>query len=393
MLGRARSKPARRPAVNGPLKLGFAGMRIHHFYPQTNNIGDHFVQRGIESMVHAAIPQATFQLFSINSRGRDNDNYGLTRRAIERANLEADLIIVGGSNLYEGSFRWRWGVHLEPDALQHLRVPLFIVGVGSGSDFTSNLHRPSSRALKEIKLLNKHAAFSGARDVITLDWLHQIGVSKAKLTGDPATFIFNRSPRPYYNGLEDNILITVPPRRFWTSKRQFWNVRVRGRAMFRALATLARTLLEQGHKVKVACNDPMDLPMAESFDGWLPAPVVCPQTPEDYFRLLSTCRVVVSGRLHTAVVAFSLGIPFLLMDVDQRTHGFIKTYELDDWAVVPSMSGIELDLKQKTDKLLGEDVTRIWEPLIEKRNQMYARSMDLLHQALEPISRKNHDQE
>ncbi|HEY3041128.1 MAG TPA: polysaccharide pyruvyl transferase family protein [Pyrinomonadaceae bacterium] len=364
-------------------------MRIHHFYPRTNNIGDHFVQRGIESMVRATVPEATFQLFNVNSRGREKDDYGLTRCAVDRANQGADLVIVGGSNLYEGNYSWRWGVHLEPEALEHLRVPLFLIGIGSGSNFASQLHQPSSRAEKEIKLLNKYAAFSGARDVITLDWLRQLGISKAKLTGDPATFIFNRAQRPNHNDSEDNILITVPPLRFWTSKRQFWSVHMRGRAMFRALVTLARTLLEQGHKVKIACNDPMDLPMAGSlFDGWLPGPVVCPQTPEEYFRLLSSCRAVVTGRLHTACVAFSLGIPFLLMNVDQRTHGFIKTYQLDDWAVVPSRYGIESHLNRRTDKLLGHEVTRSWEPLIEKRNQMYARSMDLLHEALEPISRK-----
>ena len=78
--------------------------------------------------------------------------------------------------------------------------------------------------------------------------------------------------------------------------------------MFRGLVAVVRTLLEEGHKVVVACNDPIDLPIAESlFEGWLPGVVVCPETPGEYFQLLSTSRAVVSGRLHTAVVAFSLG--------------------------------------------------------------------------------------
>ena len=99
-------------------------MRIHHFYPRTNNIGDHFVQRGIEQMIRRIRSDATFELFDVNSRGQDNNDYGLTRTSIERANREADLIVVGGSNLYEGNYRWRWGVHLEPEALEKLRVPV-----------------------------------------------------------------------------------------------------------------------------------------------------------------------------------------------------------------------------------------------------------------------------
>jgi polysaccharide pyruvyl transferase WcaK-like protein len=362
-------------------------MRIHHFYPRTNNIGDHFVQRGIELMVRRINPEATFELFNINSRGGEKIDYGLTQRAVERANREADLIIVGGSNLYEGSYRWRWGIHLEVGALENLRVPLFLLGVGSGSNLASPLHNPSSRAKSEIKLLNDYAAFSGARDVITFDWLQQLGISKAKLTGDPATFIFNRPQRSNDDGHDGHILITVPPRRFWASKLQFWNVRVLGRAMFRALAAVTRTLLEEGHKVVVACNDPMDLPVAESlFEGWLPGGVVCPETPEEYFRLLSNSRAVVAGRLHTAVVAFSLGIPFLVMDVDQRTHGFVKTYQLEGWSVVPSLSGIETRLREVTDKLLSGEDSQSWNSFIEKRDNMHARAMNLLEEALRSIS-------
>jgi polysaccharide pyruvyl transferase len=170
-------------------------MRIHHFYPRTNNLGDHFVQRGIERMVRRIRPEATFELLNVNSRGEDKVEYGLTQSAFERANREADLIVVGGSNLYEGSYRWRWGVHLEVEALENLRVPLFLLGIGSGSNSTSPLHRPSTRAKSQIKLLNDYATLSGARDVITFDWLQQLGISKAKLTGDPATFIFNYPPR------------------------------------------------------------------------------------------------------------------------------------------------------------------------------------------------------
>lgn len=334
-------------------------------------------------MIRKIVPDAAFEFFNVNSRGDDKAEYGLTQSAVERANREADLIVIGGSNLYEGSYRWRWGVYLETDALENLRVPLFLLGIGSGSNFTSPLHRPSSRAKREIELLNNYAAFSGVRDVITFEWLRQLGLSKVKLMGDPATFIFNQPPQ---NNLDGHIMITMPPRRYWTSKHRFWSVRLRGRAMFRALAALARTLLEDGHKVVVVCNDPMDMRIAESlFEGWLPGGVVCPDTTEEYFQLLSASRAVVSGRLHTVAVAFSLGIPFLLLDVDQRTHGFIKTYQLERWSVIPSGVGIETRLREHTGELLIGD-SQSWSFCIEQRDQMYTRAMDLLREALKRVS-------
>jgi polysaccharide pyruvyl transferase WcaK-like protein len=366
-------------------QLKSLSMRIHHFYPRTPNIGDHFVQRGIERMVRRIVPDATFQLLNVNSRGEDKTDYGLTRSAIERANREASLIIVGGSNLYEGSYRWRWGVHLDIDALKNLQVPLFLVGIGTGSAFVSPLHKPSTRAKREIKLLNDYATFSGARDVLTFEWLHQLGISKAKLMGDPATFIFNQSlQRHNQNG---HILITMPPRRFWTSKHQFWSVHLRGRAMFNGLAALAQKLRGKGYQVVVACNDPVDLPLAQRlFERWLPGQVVCPETPEEYYLLLSTSRAVVAGRLHTAVVAFSLGIPFILMDLDQRTHGFVQTYQLEPWTVIPAWRSFEARLKEQTDSLLSDEASESWEFFIEKRDHMYAHAMNQLGDALTSIS-------
>jgi len=356
-------------------------MRIHHFYPRTPNIGDHFVQRGIEVMVRSIVPDASFQLLDINSRGEDKIDYGLTQSAIERANREAALIIIGGSNLYEGSYRWPWGVHLEIDALKKLQVPVFLLGVGTGSAFVSPLHKPSTRAKREIKLLNDYATISGARDVVTFEWMQQLGISKAKLMGDPATFIFNRPLQR--NNQDGHILITMPARRFWTSKHQFWNVHVRGRSMFNGMVALTQRLREQGNEVVLACNDPLDLPLAQTlFERWLPGQVVCPETPEEYFALLSTSRAVVAGRLHTAVVAFSLGIPFILMDLDQRTHGFVQTYQLEPWTVIPAWRSFEARLHEQTDALLSEDTSESWEFFIEKRNQMYTYAMHQLGDAL-----------
>lgn len=355
-------------------------MRIHHFYPRTNNIGDHFVQRGIAAMVRRVRPDAVIELFDVNSRGRNQVEYGLTQRAIERANREADLIIVGGSNLYEGSYRWHWGVHLEADALESLRVPLVLLGIGSGSGFGAPLHAATKQAKAQIKLLNEHAKLSGARDVITLDWLHKLGIEKAKLTGDPAAFIFER---PLQVNSAGPVLIAMPPRRFWRSLHQFRKVRRHGRAMFTALVSAAETLIEAGDEIVVACNDPLDLPLANSLFEGRRQNIVCPKTPEDYFRLVSTSRAVVSGRLHTAVLAFSLGVPFVLMNVDQRTEGFLKTYELENWSITPSRDQFELVLRERLTRLLREDNAADWDRFIHLRDETSARAMSLLKTALE----------
>jgi len=356
-------------------------MRVHHFYPKTRNVGDHFVQRGIERMIRELVPDATFDLFNVNSRGADATGYGLTRETIERANHGADLVVVGGSNLYEGSLRWTWGVHTEAGALERLRVPLFLLGLGTGSDFLSRTHRPSRRAREEIRLFNERADFSGVRDTLTLEWLRGLGVSKAELTGDPATFIFNRPARAADVG--EHVLVVTPPLRFWSGgSRLFGRARKRGRELFRAQVSLAHALVESGLKVVVACNDPADLPLArglfgERFGGG----VVCTQSPEEYFRLISDSRAVVTGRLHTAVAAFSLGVPFLLIDADKRSHGFVETYGLGGWALEPSRD-FDARLAERAERLLSDDARDEWESLVRKRDLMRVRAMELLRAAL-----------
>lgn len=366
-------------------------MRVHHFFPRTHNIGDHFVQTGINFMIRRLVRDVSFELFDVNSRGQDKSDYGLTHAAIERANRDADLVIVGGSNLYEGSVGWPWGVHLDPGALKNLRVPLFLLGIGTGSSFSSPLHKPSTRALNEIKALNDHAALSGARDVTTLDWLHGLGVSKAKLMGDPATFIFNQTHQPVSR--TGHVLVTIPPRRVWSSKRQFWKVRTQGRPIFSALVALTRKLLDQGEPCRVVCNDPIDMPVArELFDGWLPDPIAYPKTTEEYFGLLKNSRAVISGRLHTAVAAFSMGIPFLLIDIDGRTGGFLKTYQLEPgsrehggFSLAASDAAVAGRLDDAAIRLLRGDDAQAWQAAIEKRDQMYAVAMNLLESALKSV--------
>lgn len=358
-------------------------MRVQHFFPQTRNVGDHFVQRGIERMIREIVPDASFQLFDVNQRG-DGKDYGLTRASVARANREADLVVVGGSNLYEGSLRWRWGVHLEMEALADLRVPLFLLGIGTGSAFLSPTHRPSRRARAEIKLLNERAALSGARDVLTLRWLRALGVSQAKLTGDPATFVFNRPAR----ATGERVLFAMPPRRFWSNRRQFFKVRLYGRAMFRALVSLAHSLAAQGREVLVVCNDPADLSLARNlFAAQFEGRIVCPETPEAYFGLLADARAVVASRLHTAVAAFSLGVPFVLVDADSRTRGFVETYDgLDEWAISPSRADFSARLRERAARLLDDDVLSDWETLVSKREIMRERGTSLLRDALARIN-------
>jgi len=341
-------------------------------------VGDHFVQRGIASLIRRVVPQAEFETFDVNNRGGDQIAFGLTVEAAERANRAADFVVVGGSNLYEG--RDTLGIHVEPDFFKSLKVPLILLGIGTGSGFRSKPPRPSNAARDLLANLHRHAILAGARDVTTLQWLRQLGIEEACLIGDPATFIFNRTRQPAACG--DHVVVTMPPIRFWnvTSRREYFDPR--RRRMFQALSLETRRLKRLGYRIVITCNDASDMESAGTLFGRDAADAVhCPATPEEHFDLLKRAKVVISGRLHTAVVSFSLGIPFALVDVDQRTSGFIRTYELEDWAIVPSLN-VGSSMSGIIDNLFDERFANRWEELIDSRNAMHSRALNLLSHAL-----------
>ncbi|MDR7415125.1 MAG: polysaccharide pyruvyl transferase family protein [Armatimonadota bacterium] len=357
-------------------------MRIHHFYPQSQNVGDHFVALGVQRLFREIAPAATFASFPVNGRGDGAGEFGITLHAVERANREADLVVVGGSNLYEPyPGQDRWGVHLDPHALPRLRVPLLLVGIGTGSDPGARKPTPPTRRVaEEIRLLNRHACFSGARDVVTLHWLQGLGVGNARLLGDPATFLFSspaRAPKPVRR-----IAVVLPPRRlYWQrwGRIRFWDMR--GPNLWRAMMALPSHLAALGLEGVVLCNDSRDASLARHLRAPCGAfPIEAPPTPDAYLGILRAMDAVVTARLHTAVVAFSLGIPFVLVDFDQRTHGFVRTYGLHGWVIPYVWMGMAKRLRRQVRRLLAQEVD--WRPLVAKRDEMRNRALAMLREAV-----------
>jgi len=355
-------------------------LRIHHFYPKSVNIGDHFVRIGIEKLFSAVTPNVHFDFFNVNRQGEDTTGYGLTYSNIARANREADVVVVGGSNLYQG--KTSLGIHLEDGALDTLAIPLFLVGIGTGSRFLrSHPTTPSTPVLDQIKLLHAHARFSGVRDVVTHEWLHKMGVTHNVMMGDPATFIFNYPIQPVRN--DGDVLIVMPSIRFlrMNTLKSFWDLR--RRILFSGISALDMDLLQQGYKTTIVCNDPRDLEYAQRL--FKPCPkerIILPQSTEEYFRILSSARCIISGRLHTAVVSLSMGIPFLLINVDQRTVGFIRTYQLHNHSITPTAIGFEAQLKKMTHPILCADIREDWERIITLRDVLYKRATNHIEMAL-----------
>jgi polysaccharide pyruvyl transferase WcaK-like protein len=255
------------------------------------------------------------------------------------------------------------------------------MGIGVGSGFlASRPTRPSLRVRQEIVALNRKAYHSTVRDVSTLEWLENLGVKGVHLAGDPATFLFSSRLQTEGKGY---VALVMPPRRYCP-------VGTRGRLDYRrwimtnGLAFTARAISRRGYEVRILCNDHRDEGLARWLIPTLPSgDCVLPATPEEYFRCLSESRAVVAGRLHSAILSYSMGIPFVLIDVDMRTRGFVRTYDLEAWAPRPHFLGFRARLTNRVLELVEGGHRQEWQALIRRRDEMEGRAMTLLMHAVE----------
>jgi polysaccharide pyruvyl transferase WcaK-like protein len=148
-------------------------------------------------------------------------------------------------------------------------------------------------------------------------------------------------------------------------------------------------LIKQGYQVVVACNDRADLPLAHQLFRHGSGAVVCPDSVDEYFELLANASAVISGRLHTAVVAFSLGVTFLLVNIDKRTEGFIKTYGLEDFSVDPSPIAFGRNLNHKVATLLSQDSRPWWQIKIAARDEMHSLATTALREAINAVANQS----
>ena len=111
-------------------------MRIAHLYPKYHrNVGDHFVQRGILRLLRPYCGEFEYTPLPTRLLGPDpSEPLGITASSVDLLNRH-DLVVIGGSNLYETMGPDRWGVTVDSSALRRLSAPVLLLGIGGGWSF------------------------------------------------------------------------------------------------------------------------------------------------------------------------------------------------------------------------------------------------------------------
>ena len=340
-------------------------MVVHHYVPFTSNVGDLFVRDGIHQRLREVFPDVRIVELPANDPHRKSGvPVGLEGANLERTNAEADLVVVGGSNMYQG-LDWRFNTSVA--AIEQLRPPLAFIGLGVGSIRGRKARALSERSRQEIQASHRKAVGVAVRDVDTVAFLADLGV-KATLTGCPATFIGHA---PLKRAAPQRVLVSAPPERFlpkWGHKGF-----ISGKIMESTFKQVLRSLTESGTSFDVVAQDAQDMrylpPFLEPFGK---QPLYFGMETTAYLDEFRAADLVVCYRLHMAIASLGMGVPFLLVNFDQRTAAFRNTFAAQA-ATFDAFGFLDQRRLARTVRTLGTPDAALqaaWEGAVRRRDEL-----------------------
>ncbi len=354
-------------------------MRIAHIYPKYDpNIGDHLVKVGIDKLLRERLGAVTIDGYS-NKRDAEDplEPIGITRESVDILN-EHDLLVIGGSNLYEVS-DGRWGVMVETEALGRLKVPVLLLGIGSGWSFAfPHLPRLPAEVERQIRTLHKLARGSSVRDDMTARILRSHEIGPCVVTGCPATFLADEPLRRIGAG---RVGVAFLPRRMYASKVRLSLRRSPTRARRRLVTRMFLDVLERlrtgGLETRVLVHDARDLPLARTLVG---DDVVYHEEPAHLLEEIAACDVVVGFRLHACIAALGYGIPVVPILADGRSWAFAETFGLTELSVPVDPAGALLTMERI--RLALDSGHKFWQPALDRRDDLRRRMHGFLEASL-----------
>jgi hypothetical protein len=328
---------------------------IHHYCPHTYNAGDHFVILSIRQHLKKYLPNAIFIPKAVAGNRGWGKPIGLKGENIYYSNKFADAVIIGGSDLYNN-----WSPKIKADEIKHLVPPLFLIGLGVSSpdlNYVPYLKKESYKT--DILATNTKAKLSSVRDLTTQQFLKNLGFEHSIVTGCPALFLFE-------NQLSTNnsksVLLTFPYPLLHRTKNSTQQKKFL--ILLQIIKDIISFLESKNLDPIIVCHDDRDVPPSQIL--FPNHPIFFSNYPEKYFNLYKNARIVVGSRLHATILAASMGIPFLNINLDLRGVGFSKTFKLENWNVNYNEPKISDKIKERISVILDDNLSPFREFINEK---------------------------
>lgn len=339
-------------------------LRVHHYFPfGSGNVGDHMVAHAIRTQLPEFFGPCEFTTLPVNDRYEGTDRpIGLRGENLTLTNAQADLVVIGGSNLLEprkprrknksGPRLGRWGVFTDLESIAALRVPTLLLGMGTGSSFGQSIRPYLEPATSEVRALFAKSFAHSVRDITTVQQLARIGIT-TQCTGCPVTFL---TPAPITPPASQPsplpLAVSLPPYYIRDS--------LLGRLFMRQTLAYIHWLISQNIPTLVTLHEDRDVAFAK---GHLPPPnpplfdIFYTDDLHTQLDRFQSIRGMVAFRLHAGLTAWALGKPIIPVGLDWRGQGFINTISAHPYSIRPSYLPFTQfsKLRHLTHQLLSSD--------------------------------------
>ncbi len=261
--------------------------------------------------------------------------------------LSADAaVMTGGTPFYDWDHLSRF---LYGSVPLLLGIPLACFGVGSKAI-------KSLMGREVIRLLIRHSVRVSARDRASQTRLAEMCDVEVSLTGDSALFLEPEPPSVgrrlmESSGVEGGPIAIVCPRALSTSYQAHYHDPLdcdKIRLVRLGMARACDQLLASGHRVLLVPfhRSPTDNDLEEIrevlrfIEGPRPTILKKSITPSEAMSLLGEADVVVGLRLHSLILAASMGTPAVSVGYDEKVGGFMELAGAKELLVEPSNLGV-----------------------------------------------------
>lgn len=266
-------------------------MKIFHFCANHTNIGDRISADGIMGLLHRKFPQDQYtRLFC------DKQFVEQCTQAVEQQYTDDDLIVVGGGGLLIQYFMpfWRWLF-----GFRDRRARYILWGLGVCENY--RLTQLDSTDLDVLRTVLGNSLATSVRDKVSHDFCSQLG---------PAVQI----------GCPAHVAVASIRGQLECSDQHLLYVNHSDLTMVDEVGRINEIMRAHGEGIGtqtlLTCNNIMDPNM----------PVV--EYLKTYYQ---SAKVIVTTRLHGAIIGLSLGKPVVIISKDTKLNSYFSRFELDSF--------------------------------------------------------------
>lgn len=324
-------------------------MHIYTVRPTGLNIGNQLIQLALRSQLfHLFGHEASIHTIPATEKDVSRGNgAGLSAKTVYEINSHANSLIVGGGNLFENG-----ELTVDINALKSLSVPSCVFSVSYGRIYGRDnklIARTDCISDETLIALSRFIKQIGCRDQATFDKLHNLNIANKSVVGCPTIHLSNyfslentssSSSREF--ALQDTCIISLRSLELVSVKPSLkW-------LFYKTLDNAIDHIKRRGLRPLLLCHDRRDLTFAELFAE--KAENIYEEDINHYLHLITSCKLLISMRLHSFIPRCGFGLPSINLIYDERAQSLSEYYGLDPLCV----SILEMDPSSKITSLIDD---------------------------------------